>query len=85
MFIGAAIILIFSFFAIISVGWADFCVNLDAFEADLEGSGLGKTIASLSDNSSGGMDPVDIVNTCWTGSDLMEQLDWSSFRENMFI
>lgn len=28
MFLGATVMLLLSFFAILSVGWADFCVNL---------------------------------------------------------
>ncbi len=93
MFIGATIMLIFSFFGIISVGWADFCVNLDRFEADPKGSQLGQTIAQFSVNYSGNdsmaLNPVDIVNACWTGSDLLgvfdlkDTMNWDSFRDNL--
>ncbi len=81
MFIGVTIMLIYSFSPILSVGCADICVNLDAFEAYPEASSLCKTIASFSGNNSGGMNPIDIVNVCWTGSDLMEV--FNSLRENM--
>eukprot|EP01084_Bolivina_argentea_P160083 278789_1 len=87
MWIGAVIMLVFSFFAVISVGWADLCYNLDMFEADPEGSNLGQTIASFTNGSE--MNPITIVNACWTGADLIKALgmadsiDFSAYQKNM--
>ena len=89
MFIGAAIMLIFSFFAIVSVGWADFCVNLDEFEQDPLGSTLGQGLTSVDDGDGQVENIIEIVNACWTGSDLLDEfnltdlLDWDSYRDNL--
>jgi len=77
----------FSFFAVISVAWADLCVNLDRFEADPVDSQLGQTISTNLDSS--GDQVIEIVNACWTGSDLLDVfnlsdvLDWTAYRDNL--
>lgn len=85
MYIGAAVMLLFSFFAIISVGWADFCVRLDDFERNLQSSQLGKQIGSEVSSDQ----VYEIVNACFYATDMLDifnlssMLDWDSYRENV--
>eukprot|EP00485_Elphidium_margaritaceum_P005965 CAMPEP_0202698458 /NCGR_PEP_ID=MMETSP1385-20130828/11733_1 /ASSEMBLY_ACC=CAM_ASM_000861 /TAXON_ID=933848 /ORGANISM="Elphidium margaritaceum" /LENGTH=1300 /DNA_ID=CAMNT_0049355181 /DNA_START=47 /DNA_END=3949 /DNA_ORIENTATION=+ len=51
MWIGASVMLVFAFFAVISVGWADLCVNLDEFERDPLGSTIGQAFSSFGDET----------------------------------
>jgi len=86
MCIGAGVMFLFSFFAIIAVAWADLCVNLDRFEDDPVDSQLG---TSMTDNLDGSNQVIEIVNACWAGSDLLDAfnltdvLDWSAYRDNL--
>ena len=91
MFLGATVMLILSFFAVLTVGWADFCVKLDDFESALKGgdaedSDIGAQLsAGLSSDVTGQL--YDFLDVCFYGGSLLDifnltnLLDFDEFRE----
>merc|ERR1719295_662662 len=80
MFLGAGVMLFFSFFAIFSVLWADLCWNLDGFEQDPVGSNLGVAMSAAGETEQ----VVSIVNACWTGGDLLELFNLTSLLDELY-
>jgi len=80
MFLGAGVMLFFSFFAIFSVLWADLCWNLDGFEQDPVSSNLGVAMSSAGETEQ----VVSIVNACWTGGDLLEVFNLTSLLDELY-
>ena len=91
MFLGATVMLILSFFAVLTVGWADFCVKLDDFEnalkdGDAQESDIGAQLsAGLSSEVTSEL--YQFLDVCFYGGSLLDifnltnLLNFDQFRE----